>query len=181
MSLNHLALQRADLAAVLAVVAVVAHHEIFPLRHRERPKVRLVGRHIELLLNVLAVHIQFAFSQQDRFARQTDHALDAIHAVVRVRVIADHDIKPLRVAHQIIKLRRDHKFAVFQRVEHRAAVHANRLKDERAHDERQRRRHNENHHPFKNLALQALFGLLLFLLVLLFLLHEKLRLVSLNF
>ena len=152
-----------------------------PFWHRERPEVRLVGRHIELLLDVLAVHIQFAFFQLNRFARQADHALDAIHAVVRVRVIADHDVKPLRVAHQIVKLRRDHKFAVFQRVEHRTAVHANRLKDERAHDERQRRRHNENHHPFKNLALQALFGLFLFLLVLLFLLHEKMRLVSLNF
>ena len=55
MSLNHPALQRADhrAAAVLAVVAVVAHHEVVPLRHGERPEVRFVGRHIELLLDVL--------------------------------------------------------------------------------------------------------------------------------
>ena len=173
MSLDHFALQRADhrVAAVLGIVAVVAHHEVMSFRYGERTEVRFVRRHFKILLDMLAVYIQLAAAQLDGFSRQTDYALDAVHAVVRVRIIADDDIESLRIAQQIVKLRRNHELVVFQRVQHRRTVHPNRLKDERAHDECQCRRHHEHHDPFKDFSLQALLWLLLFFCRLFFLLH----------
>ena len=130
---NHVPRHSADVrrAAVVGIVAVVAHQEIMSFRHDVRAVVAVRPCGQEFLGVLHAVDVQVAAGNLNRIARQTHHALDKIRAAA-VRIAAHHDIEALRLAAKhnrlieevrraVMQLAHNHDFAVVQR-----RIHADR-------------------------------------------------------
>jgi len=106
-------------------------------------------------LVLFAVDVQIAALDFNGIARQADDALDEIFRAVGV--MANDDIKALRVARLVFKARSEHNFIVLQRFDHGMAVHTHKLEQECADDERQRDGHRKGQNPGKKLLLPRFF------------------------
>ena len=110
LALDVLARQEAPVAAVLRVVAVVAHHEVLVRRHRDRSvslahverghfvelrvgRRRLQEMHVRLVER-LAVDVDLLLAHFDRLARQPDDALDEV-ALRLLGILEDDDVAAL--------------------------------------------------------------------------------------
>ena len=134
--------------AVMAVVAVITHDEVFILAQRK-------GCHAEAV--IVALRGQVGFVQ--RFAIAVDHvganldhvsgnAHHALDEVLRAAgILADDHISALRVAKEVFRLGYQHDFAVLQGVAHAFPVYADGFKQECTNQQRGRHRHRNGQNP----------------------------------
>lgn len=148
LALDELVRHEADIgeAAVLRVVAVIAHDKDRALRHR-RLRV-LAARRLEdvVLREHLVVDKDAAALDLDRVARRRDDALDEVAARV-ARILEDEDLALLRRAEVVDELIDDEALLRLQRRPHRRAVDDVELDDELTDDEGQHDRDDNRYAP----------------------------------
>ena len=148
-ALDLVALDEAPVAAVLAVVPVVAHHEVGVRRHLHRRALadaeallplppRVVDR-AAARLRGLAVHVDLLVLDVEVLAADRDDPLDEVARLVH-RVLEDDDVAPLRSREPVDELVDQDVVAHQEGRDHRAGGDLERLDDERPDEQREQHR-----------------------------------------